>query len=254
MKPLILVSIPFELLKERYLKIVLENSVNVEISLKAEALDSFSKKDFKKIAKLFKSNGLKTTVHLPFFDLSIGALDPWIRKVSLKRIFLALERVKFFEPLNLVLHSGYHLEHYERRDDWFKFFMEGLSHILETSQKLGLTLSLENVFEPEPEFLKPIFETFPSLFWCFDPAHARVFSEKDELYWLNILHPYLKEIHCHDNSGKVDEHLALGKGVIKFTEILNFLRNNPGLEIFLTIEAHSEEDAQLSWKYLNEIF
>lgn len=254
MKPLILVSIPFELLKERYLKLVLENSINVEISLKAEVLDSFTRKEFKEIAKLLKSNHLKTTVHLPFFDLSIGALDPWIREVSLKRIFLALERIKFFEPLNLVLHTGYYLEHYERRSEWLKFFMEGVLKIMESCQEMGLSLSLENVFEPEPEFLKSVFETLPGLFWCFDPAHARVFSDRDELYWLEVLSPYLKEIHCHDNLGKRDDHLALGKGVLRFSEIFNFVKENSFQEILLTVEAHNEEDAQLSWKFLNEVF
>lgn len=254
MKPLILVSIPFELLKEKYLRLVLENSVNVEISLKAEVLESFSRKEFKELAKLLKSKGIKTTIHLPFLDLSLGALDPWIRKVSLKRILLALERSKDFEPLNLVLHSGYSIEHQEKKDEWLKFFMESLAKILEFSQELEEIISLENVFEPEPEFLKPLFETFPSLYWCFDPAHARVFSERHELYWLSVLSSYLKEIHCHNNFGKKDEHLAIEKGVINFSEIFNFLKKNFLKESFLTIEAHNEEEAQISWKYLNEIF
>ncbi len=254
MKPLVLISIPFELLKEKYINLVLENAVNVEVSLKAENLDCFTRKDFKEVAQLLKFNNLKTTVHLPFFDLSIGALDPWIRKISLKRIFFAIERARLFEPLNLILHTGYYLEHYERRVEWLKFFKEELSKVLEWCQEMELVLSLENVFEPEPEFLKPIFETFSGLFWCFDPAHAKVFSNKDELYWLEVLHPFLKEVHCHDNLGQRDDHLAIGRGVIKFAEIFNFIKKNSLLEILLTVEAHSEKDAQLSWKYLNEVF
>ncbi len=254
MAELVFVSIPFNLLVERYLEKVVKNRINVEIAINAESLENYSYKRFKEVAQRFKNEELKITVHLPFMDLSLGALDPWIKEASLRRILFAMERVIVFEPMNMVLHSGYHADyHREKRFEWRESFIEGLSKILEVCKDLKLTLSLENTFEPNPEFIKPVFENFQGeLFWCFDPAHARVFSEKEELEWLKVLYPYLKEMHCHDNKGKYDDHLAIGKGIIKFNEIFEFLREK-GIEPLLTSEAHNEEDTYINWNFLRNI-
>jgi len=249
------VTIPFEELYQKYLPEVLERRIAPEITLKAEALDYFERKTFKEVSEALKAYGLVPSIHLPFMDLSLAALDPWIRKVSLKRLYLGMERACLFEPAQCVFHSGYHSDyHREPREEWRKIFIEeSLQEILKISKELGLRLCLENVFEPEPEFLKPILEAYEGrLFWCFDPAHARVFSEKEEMTWLEHLYPYLLEIHCHDNLGKWDDHLPVGKGVIKFREIFQFLKEK-GLFPDLTIEAKKREDVFTSLEALKTL-
>ncbi|MFN3567997.1 MAG: sugar phosphate isomerase/epimerase family protein [Caldimicrobium sp.] len=246
------ISIPFELLREKYLPKVLEKRIGVEITLKAEALDNFSRGEFRKIAHILKEEEIPRSIHLPFMDLSLAALDPWIRKVSLNRLIQGLERASLFEPIIAVFHSGYHPDyHREPKEEWRKIFIEeSLQVILKEAKDLKLTLALENVFEPDPTFLEPIFMFYKGdLFWCFDPAHAKVFSEKEELEWLKLLGFYLQEIHCHDNLGKWDDHLPLGKGIIKFEEIFAMLRAME-LQPLFTIEAKKEEDALLSLHYL----
>ncbi len=247
----VFVSVPFELLVEKYFPKVIEYRVNVEIGLKAEVLDKLFFTEFKKVAEELCKAGVKTTVHLPFMDLSPGALDPWIREVSIKRTLQAMERAALFEPLNLVLHTGYHpFYHREVAEKWREIFKGVLEEILKKAEELDLILSLENVFEPEPVFLKGFFETFEGrVFWCFDPAHARVFSKKHELTWLETFYPYLKEIHCHDNKGEIDEHLAIGKGVIEFEKIWEFLRRK-GIKPLLVSEAHTEEETLYNREYL----
>ncbi|MFN4196829.1 MAG: sugar phosphate isomerase/epimerase family protein [Caldimicrobium sp.] len=248
------ISIPFELLREKYLPKVLEKRIGVEISLNAEALDNFSRGDFRKVARILKEEDISRSIHLPFMDLSLAALDPWIRKVSLKRLYQGFEIASFFEPVIAVFHSGYHPDyHREPKEEWRKIFIEeSLQVILKEAKDLNLTLALENVFEPDPTFLKPVFEFYEGeLFWCFDPAHAKVFSEKEELDWLKVLYIYLQEIHCHDNLGKWDDHLPLGKGVIKFEEIFAILKTME-LQPLFTIEAKKEEDVLLSLQYFQE--
>jgi len=249
------VTIPFEELSQRYLPEVLERRIEPEITLKAEALDFFERKTFKEVSEALKAKGLVPSIHLPFMDLSLAALDPWIRKVSLKRFYQGLEIASLFEPAQCVFHSGYHPDyHREPREEWRKIFIEeSLQEILKISEELGLRLCLENVFEPEPEFVKPIFEAYEGrLFWCFDPAHARVFSEKEEMTWLEHLYPYLLEIHCHDNLGKYDDHLALGRGIIQFEALFQFLKAR-SLTPHITIEAKKKEDALHSLEYLKQI-
>lgn len=249
------VSIPFELLKERYLELVLQKRISVEISLKAEILDSMERRAFREVAQILKSENIERTIHLPFMDLSLAGFDPWIREISLKRLFQAMEIASIFSPRLCVFHSGYHPDyHREERASWRDIFMEvSLPRSLTRAKELGLRLALENTFEPDPEFLLPVFENFAgALAWCFDPAHARVFSEEEELSWLQRLYSFLEEIHCHDNRGKWDEHLALGRGVIKFDAIFSFLKEK-GLNPILTIEAKKEEDALASLQYLENL-
>jgi len=247
----VFVSVPYELIVQKYLNQIIEHKIDIEIGLKAEVLDRFFFSEFKRVAEEFQKAEIKTTIHLPFMDLSPGALDPWIRDLSIKRIIQAMERATLFEPLNLVLHTGYHpFYHREVAEEWKEVFKETLQEILRKAEELDLSLSLENVFEPEPEFLKDILETFKGkVFWCFDPAHARVFSKKHELTWLEALYPYLKEIHCHDNRGEIDEHLAIGKGVIEFEKIWEFLKEKE-IKPLLVSEAHTEEDTLYNRNYL----
>ncbi|MGC9016807.1 MAG: sugar phosphate isomerase/epimerase family protein [Caldimicrobium sp.] len=246
------VTIPFEELYSIYLPEVIERGISPEITLKADALDTFERKIFREVANLLKKEALCPTIHLPFMDLSLSALDPWIRKVSLKRLFQGMEIASLFEPELCVFHSGYHPDyHREPKEEWRKIFIEeSLPLIIDKAREFSLSLALENVFEPYPEFMRPIYESFKGeLFWCFDPAHARVFSEREELYWLEVLYPYLSEIHCHDNLGKWDEHLPVGRGIIKFKEIFQFLKEKD-LKPSLTIEAKKREDALLSFQAL----
>ncbi len=251
---LIFVSVPFSLLKEKYLEVIIRERINVEVVLGADALDLYSYRNFREIARILKEEGLKTTVHLPFMDLSPGALDPWIRETSLKRIRIAIETAVLFTPLNLVLHTGYHPDyHREKKLEWRKIFIEELKKLKELTDSLELVLSLENTFEPDPEFFKGILKEIEGIFWCFDPAHARVFSEHEEISWLKALYPWIKEMHCHDNKGIFDDHIGIGKGVIKFEQIFNFLKEKNLIPI-LTSEAHNEEDTYWNLKYLKTIF
>lgn len=251
---IICVSIPFDLLKEKYLNLILEHRIGVEIALNARILESFSNRDFKEVANILKKEEIPVTFHLPFLDISLGSLDPFIREISLKRLYQALDKAWFFEPVNLVFHSGYSYSYEDMQRIWRESFMENCEKLIKAAEEMNLTLSLENVFEPDPEFMRPIFEAFSGrLFWCFDPAHVRVFSyDKDEIKWLRWLNPYLKEIHCHNNSGKRDEHLAINKGVINFEEIFKFLKESE-TTLILTSEAHNEEDTKINVTLLSSI-
>lgn len=254
MRKVICVSIPFDLLREKYLHLVLKNKIGVEIALNAKILDSFTTREFKEIAKILKEEQIPVTFHLPFLDISIGSPDPMIREISLRRLYQALDKVWFFEPLNLVFHSGYSYSYEEIKIDWREIFVENCEKLLNIAEEINLSLSLENVYEPDPDFMKSIFETFSGrLSWCFDPAHSRVFSyAKDEINWLKSLSPYLKEIHCHNNLGERDEHLAINKGIIKFDEIFKFLLDHK-INPILTSEVHTEEDTIINVRILSNI-
>ena len=64
------VNIPFTMLYESYLPQFLEYGLNPEIGFDAAALDRFSMKDFEGVAKQIRTQGLSTTLHAPYLDLS----------------------------------------------------------------------------------------------------------------------------------------------------------------------------------------
>ena len=59
--------------------------------------------------------------------------------------------------------------------------LEKIAELKEFAEELNLILSLENTFEPDSEFFKEVLKNVEGVFWCFDPAHARVFSKENEI-------------------------------------------------------------------------
>ncbi|HFC98041.1 MAG TPA: sugar phosphate isomerase/epimerase [Thermosulfurimonas dismutans] len=252
-EPQIFVSIPFDLLVQKYLPLVREKGLWVEVSLDREALDTYRFEDFRRVAEELHQAGVRCNVHAPFCDLSPGALDSLVREASVRRLREALRIALLFDPRTVVFHSGYHPGyHREQVPRWQERLHRSLEILLAEAGELGLTLALENVFEPSAEVLLPLFEAHPGLTWCFDPGHAQAFARTHWKDWLPRLYPYLSEIHLHDNRGDWDEHLALGEGTIPFPEILGFVYDR-GLAPVLTLEAHAEEAVAPSLRYLREL-
>ncbi len=63
--------------------------------------------------------------------------------------------------------------------------------------------------------------------------------------------PYLRHMHLHDNDGVADKHLGLGVGSIPWSELF------AGLELLdlaptFTLEPHTKEDLEHSWKFIKK--
>ncbi len=236
-------ALPFTMFP-RYLDKALEAQLFLEVGLDHQALDLFKAKDFRKAAKIIHKRNLGCSVHAPFTDLSLGALDALISRTSLKRLRQALKVASYFRPKTIVIHSGYHPGyHRERLKEWQQRLQEGLEALLYEAERLDLYLALENVFEPDPSFLTSVVEKIasPHLGYCFDAGHALAFAKSPWQPWLEAFTPRLFELHIHDNNGDWDAHLPPGKGKIPFLEIFTYLKDK-NLCPLLTFEAHREED------------
>jgi hypothetical protein len=88
------VCVPFRLLKEKYLPMVLENRINPEIGIDAEVIDTHCKKDFSKIVSILQQEGLLITLHGPFYYLVQGGTDKKILKASRERLKEAFDFIK----------------------------------------------------------------------------------------------------------------------------------------------------------------
>jgi sugar phosphate isomerase/epimerase len=251
------VSCPFSLLVEKDLDRFVKNSINPEIGLDVEAFDRFSADDFLKVAGAFHSRNLSVTFHGPFVDLSPGSPDPKIWNITQKRYEQVLRLVSVFKPKTLVCHAGYEWKRYGyMREKWIEKSILMWSWLSQRLADEGTVLTLENVFEHGPEDLEIIFKNLAgkNVGFCFDIGHQAAFSRASFEHWIEVLSPYLAQLHLHDNDGTFDQHKALGTASIdfpSFLELLGTIRSTPPV---ITLEPHREEDLVPSLNYLEKLW
>ena len=237
------ISIPFGLLKEKYLPLVLKNRVNPEISLDGEVIDTYSRKDFLEIASILQQEALSITLHGPFYDLAPGAVDKKILRTTRERLRQVFDLIPVFKPMSIVCHTGYDKNRYhEVEKEWLETAIETWTPLVDDIRGTGTILVIENVFEKTPEMLFSLMKGLDSttVGFCFDVGHSYVFSETSIEVWLKSLGPFLKQLHLHDNDGTWDDHWAIGTGKIDFEILFKFLEKNR-LRPIITLEPHQEE-------------
>lgn len=233
--------------QKNYLKYFLQKRVQPELGLDFLSLDEFPPKWHKEVAHTFLKEELKVAVHLPFLDIKPGSMDPFILEASRNRLKKAIEIAHYYEPVHAIAHIGYFPVDY---DDFYKEWLENSfftwEEILNKVDR-AFPLFLENVFEQEPEPIKDFFENFQreGIGFCLDIGHWFSFGRGNKQQnlgsWLQLLAPYLKHLHLHDNDGSEDKHLGLGEGDIPLSELM------AGLELLdlkpsFTLEPHTQED------------
>lgn len=247
------VNIPFAKLVEAYYQdLVLSTPINPEIGLDAGVLDTYTKADFAGVADKLRQRGCSVTIHGPFLDLSPGSPDAAIRNISLQRFRQMLEAVEVFQPVVVVCHAAYDASRYDFcREQWIANSIDTWQWLAAAVQERGARLMLENVYERDPTELLAVLGRFsPDLLGCcLDVGHQAVFSAVALGEWLERLHPYIGQLHLHDNYGDFDAHLGMGRGSIDFRPLFDFLTACHSCPV-LTLEPHYQEDFETSIAYL----
>ncbi len=175
------------------------------------------------ITKALKDRGMGIICHMPTF-VSSADLTESIRKASVTEIKNSLSLAADLGAEKIVLHPpmiggmGAYVPDRARA-----YAFEFLSEMVALSQRLGVTLCLENMmprnnFGVEPKELEVIFQRFPSLQLAFDTGHANL-GENGKIRFQEIVKRFcdrIGHIHLSDNGGRYDEHLPLGSGNIDF--------------------------------------
>ncbi len=238
------VSCPFDLLVDRYLERLLETGINPEIGLNRSVLNRFATPDFVRIAGIFQTHNVRCTVHGPFTDISVGAIDGEVRLASVRRFRQAIDAACVLGAPSIVMHSGYdHRQYLGAEDEWLANIIASLLELSEYAKGANVKILLENVYEPDPGFHKAIFDAIDSslLGFCLDLGHLRVFSPDSTLVqWLDAVGHRIEELHLHDNLGKEDDHLPPGMGLLDFDSLFSWLEDR-GMCPTLTLEAHDED-------------
>lgn len=251
------VNIPFTMLCESYLDLFTTHRLNPEIGFDADALDNYSLSDVASVGKQIRDAGLTTTLHAPFMDLSPGSPDPKFRALTRKRLEQVVRLIPLFKPKTVVCHTGYDPRRYgDIKDIWVKNSLETWSSMAKQIRSEGAILMMENVYEQGPDDIFILLENLKDhkVGFCLDTGHQNVFSAASIETWITSLGVYLGQLHLHDNDGKADEHLALGRGCVDFPQLFKHLTAENDTRPVVTLEPHREEELWPSLKYLERIW
>lgn len=248
------VGMPWRFLS-RYLESFLREGMGIEIGIGAEELDNISGRDFVSTAEALRDRGVRYSIHGPFWDLCPGSVDPLIRKISLIRFHQLMDVCELMRPSQIVLHTGFDPRHH--REHVLEFIdrsMDIWESLVRRAEHLGSPLVLENVWEEGPDMHRRIFDKIDSPFFgfCLDVGHRNTFAKTPLEEWIEILAPYLKEVHLHDNDGSQDLHFPPGTGTVDFTGLFKRLEECRIRPLF-TIEPHREDHFYESVKNLSKL-
>jgi sugar phosphate isomerase/epimerase len=248
------VNLPLRYLDEHpaYLDLFLSRRLNPELGFDARALDSTSPARHAENARIFHDAGLTCAVHLPFFDLHPGSLDPLVRRAATERLLQALDAARVYEPAHLIAHLDYnHLTYAAFQGQWLENSLASWETVLAHA---GAPLFLENVFERTPQHHVDVLSRLDGRAGaCLDLGHWHSFARGGELgnldEWLTALDPFSLHLHLHDNDGSADQHLGLGLGAVPWERLWDFLAKRKA-PVTVTFEPHTKDDFLATEAYL----
>jgi len=125
-----------------------------------------------------------------------------------------------------------------------KNHIETLNVLVKYGKKNGVSILLENTWGPRSisQFrdFKKIVDNVPGLFVTLDIGHAFIVGGINNIRdHMLTFGDKIQHMHFHDNLGKEDDHLSLGKGSIPFERVIAEIRKI-NYNKTITIENHSD--------------
>ena len=231
--------------------------LGLELGMDAACMQNLPLSWHEALAARLRQAGARLAAHLPFFDLSPGSPDDFVRQASQDRLRAAFQLARIYAPDHMVGHPHYSAEAWGGNvKGWIERSAQAWSELC-ASWPGHPPLYLENTVETSPEPLAALMEQLPdaTVGVCFDIGHWHSFAmgaERRNLpQWLAALAPWIRHLHLHDNDGSSDQHKGLGHGVIDFPSFFGLLRMH-GVRPGVTLEPHDEGAFVQSLKYLIE--
>ncbi|MFD3649857.1 sugar phosphate isomerase/epimerase family protein [Streptomyces cyaneofuscatus] len=167
-------------------------------------------------------------VHGPFLDIVLHSPDPAIRQISERRVRESLNLCERAGARFLLLHSNHLplIREHDYDEIWIQRNAEFLSGLEPRLRAAGITVVIENMWDPDPRLLVRLVRTVASPFvaLCLDVAHQRVHGSGSLHSWWETAGSLTPYVQFGDNSGVADEDLALGEGTVDWLALDACLR------------------------------
>ncbi len=193
--------------------------------------DGFHSLDKKKVAELNRirqSYGKKYTVHSPFVGINIALPPGPLLNATLRRLKNSIVNAATLDCQMWVFHPGMRtaLSMFYPGMDWSRN-LESVRSLYRFARDNGVEASVENIMEAfvmknVDEFKKFYDEIGEDIGLAFDTGHANVVGQVEE--FLTVFSEKMVHVHAHDNHGKSDEHLCIGKGNIDWDLVAKHLK------------------------------
>jgi sugar phosphate isomerase/epimerase len=241
---------------EECLKLALAHGTGLELQGFAEpdTLDG----DWRAVVARYKKHFAKTkfggllSVHGAFFDLVSASPDSKVVALARERYTTSLEIAHEFGAKFLVFHANFiaMIRMPAYREQWTSRQIDFWGGMVKEAERLGVTLLLENMWEPDPAIIADVLDgvNSPHLRACIDVGHAHLFSELVLDNWIERTGRHLVYAHLNNNPGSVDYHLALSEGAIDYSKVLSKLRALPEPPVFC-LEIERVDDIVRSLPY-----
>jgi len=226
----------------------------------AELLDDgLHRLDDKRVEALNRMSGsfnIEYTIHAPFSDINIAAIDNKMRRFMLKRLEKSLQCAHQLDCKLWVFHPGHHsaISSFYPDMDWHTN-LQSVKTLLRLSREYNVKIGIENIPEIFPtllgsvdDFSKFCNELGEDLGIVLDVGHAnvkghvRAFMDK---FGEKIVH-----IHASDNDGTQDAHLGVGKGTVDWQDFARAVRR---IQFKGIVMIESVEDVKQSLETLNRL-
>ncbi len=208
----------------------------IEIFAARHHLDYTDRAEVKEIAKWFRSNDCRATLHQPLYD-GVQAPAQWSRHVPTTLNLIAQEKTRRIEAMDetkraleiaeqididsIVLHLG------TRDDEWgertLDLAMTAIEHIKAFAHPLGVKTLIETLPSPVtmPEHLLDILRIghLDTVGVCLDVGHMNLPGMPPVREAFQLLGKRIAEVHLHDNGGERDEHCWPGEGTVNWADV-----------------------------------
>jgi sugar phosphate isomerase/epimerase len=212
----------------RHLDVLEEKDLGVEVTLYDTewllALDRTTA--VRKLGDELAGRGIGVSVHAPIFDLNPGSLDPVIRKHTRRCWERAVGVAGALGARMINFHTGHNpLLPESTFPGWLAQSLETWERVVNLTSDAGMTLLLENMFEPTPQVQLDLLAQLESRHAGFtlDVAHAYIYGAVSIDAWWSQLGPAIQEVHLHDSDGFSDDHLSIGDGALDWQRIFEDL-------------------------------
>ncbi len=242
----------------------------IEIFAARHHLDYTDRAEVKEIAKWFRSNDCRATLHQPLYD-GVHAPAQWSKHVPVTLNLIAPDKGRRIEAMDetkraleiaeqvdidsIVLHLG------TRDDEWgertLDLAMTAIEHIKAFAHPLGVKTLIETLPSPVtmPEHILDILRIghLDTVGVCLDVGHMNLPGMPSIAEAFTVLGKRIREVHLHDNHGERDEHCWPGEGTVDFAAVRDGLATlsddvNGVLEIRFLPETDSREVSSRSAK------
>ncbi len=181
-------------------------------------------------------------VHLPFYDLTLPSTchDEWVEH----QMQGAFKLMKVLDCKWGAWHPVSATECGHDRKVAMKANREMLKRHLETAEKYGVGIAVENIFAPffssvvedHIELIESMHSPLVGACWDFGHANLQV-SERGRVEDFKMISDKIKILHVDDNHACEDRHLAPGFGNVQFNELLPILFGT-GFEGYFNMECN----------------